>query len=375
MPVISQLYDIKSLIERYVNIQVVSSSKVRVREGGGTVEEFHSNCPWCGGHDRFITRPDTGEFRCIRGCGLSGDAIDFLMWFMGMEQQDAIKELGLEHVSFYHPRPTLPQGKLDPPPEKWQETAKNFVERSARFLWKPQAAEALTYLRARGFDDETIRRRRFGYCPLQSDGLWYGANPEHGGLAHWGLKPEDVKPEVAERGTIRIPPGIVIPWFESETLWKVAIKRFDQSKPHDYGEVAGSRPALYNLDSIQPDKPILLVEAEFCAAAVEQAVPDLVAVVATGSDMKGRSPRFAPLLESAPYLIQSFDNDEPGKNGARYWLLRYDRCFRHVPIGAKDPNDMLKLQVAAGRAIVRPWVQLACEKWENYQHMIPLARV
>src|SRR5579859_875236 len=96
MPTVSPRYDIKSLIERYAQIKVVSNALVH------GVREYHSNCPWCGGVDRFITRPETGQFTCATrssGCGRHGDALDFLKDYANMTYQEAIEELGLEDVA------------------------------------------------------------------------------------------------------------------------------------------------------------------------------------------------------------------------------------------------------------------------------------
>lgn len=383
MPTVSQRDDILSLIQRYANVTIAGKSEVRSRNGG-TVTEYHSNCPFCpGSRDSFIMCPETGwASHAIRtGCGWHGDAIDFLVDYCHMERRQAIEELGLEHVSFYHAKPEPKRSQYSPPPQRWQDTGKNFVERAARYLWSssPKATEALAYLRSRGLDDATIRRKKYGCCSLQADGLWYGANPEHGGLEHWGLKPENVKPEIAERGTIRIPPGIIIPWYEHDVLWKIAVKRYDQPKPHDYGEVAGSVSSLYNVDSIRPGQPCFIVEAEFCADSIEQAAGDLVSVVGTGGAPKGHNPYFIPTLSLASCLPQAFDNDPPDSDGKRagdagavYWLCLYDHCFRHRPTAAKDPNDMLKRY---GRAYVRDWVQAALARWKDLQACTTLARV
>lgn len=295
-----------------------------------------------------------------------------------MERWQAIEELELTGVSFYDPKPEPMRKKLDPPSARWQEVGKLFVDWAASYLWSnaSSAREALAYLRGRGLDDATIKRKKFGYCPLARDGRWYGIDPSEGALEHWGLRPEDMSEKIRERGTIAIPPGVIIPWYEQDILWKIAVRRLDEPDPdRRYRPVAGSVDALYNLDSIKPGLPIMLVEAEFCASAVEQAVPDLVSVIATGSDMKGRNPRFAPRFEAAPFVVQSFDDDEPGKNGARYWFLRYDRCFRHAPAVCKDPNDMLR---AHGKLFVQEWVQLALDTWQDYEQrgIVPtLARV
>lgn len=371
MPTISSKWDIVSLIQYHANVTVAGTATVR------GVREIHSDCPWCpGSKDSFIMRPETGQYsHAIRsgGCGRVGDGVDFLVEYCGMTKRQAIEELGLEDVLFAESQPERTRGKYDPPPKQWQEMGKNFVERAARYLWSssPEAAEALAYLRSRGLTDETIKRKKFGCCPLARDGRWYGTDPKEGGLEYWGLRPEDVNEKIRQRGTVLIPPGIIIPWFENEILWKIAIKRLDEPDPdRRYGQVVGSVDALYNLDAIQVGKPAMIVEAEFCAATVEQEAGDLISVVATGSADKGRNPYFVPALSLPSCLAQSFDDDEAGRKGARYWLLLYDHCFRFTPAGAKDPNDML---LVYNGKFVRNWVEVALATWESFKRLLQVS--
>jgi hypothetical protein len=381
MPTASARWDIVSLIEHYANIQVVGRPSV-VRG----VTEVHSNCPWCpGSEDSFIMRPETGQFtHTIRsgGCDKTGDGIDFLMWYKGMERWEAIQELALENVSFYDNKPEPTQGQDNLPPKQWQETGKNFVERAARYLWgkAPAAQAALAYLRGRGLSDETIRRKKYGYCPMGKNGRWYGEKLEEGGFEKWGLKPEDIKDEKKRaRGTLLIPPGIVIPWFEGDVLWKIEINRYDEPNKKDrYGQVLGSAEGLYNVSSIQYGKPVMIVENVYDADSVEQEAGDLVACIATGSAARGRSPRWTAELMQASFIIQSFDDDEGGHTGAVHWLNTYEKCFRFEPVGTKDPNDMLRQYDGK---FVRDWVQAGLDVWECLQwpsslpEPAPLARV
>ena len=66
--------------------------------------EWHSPCPECGGDDRFSCWPEKvnlkgrymgGRF-CCRGCGFSGDAVNYLMKRRGFSFMDAVKVLGVD---------------------------------------------------------------------------------------------------------------------------------------------------------------------------------------------------------------------------------------------------------------------------------------
>jgi hypothetical protein len=369
MPIVSTRYDIKSLVERYAGIDVVGSAVVR------GVREYHSNCPWCGGTDRFITRPETGQYTCATrssGCGRSGDGIDFLREYKGMSMDEAIRELALEDVSFYEKPTVITQGQDNPPPKQWQNAAASLIARAGDCLWfSEEGKQALEYLRGRGLSDSVLKKMYIGYVPLQKDGRWYSDSFEG-----WGLDPAKLTQQQREKGCVRVPNGILIPWFEGSTIWKLAVKR--PGEQMDYGQVLGSAEGLYNVGSIQYEKPAMLVEGEFDALSVMQEAGDLVACIATGSAARGRSPRWTAELMQASFIVQAFDDDKGGHTGAVHWLNTYEKCFRYEPVGSKDSNDMLRQYDGK---FVRDWVQAGLDVWECLQwpsslpEPAPLARV
>jgi len=145
-------------------------------------------------------------------------------------------------------------------------------------LFRPEGARALTYLRARGLTDDTLNRYNIGY------------NPQHIAEPHceWGLPPPS---DPSQR--IHVPRGITIPWFAGGALWRINVRR-----PVTTAQIAAGQPkylgpsgfgnALYNADSLDVHKPIVLVEGEIDALTVAQACRATVAVVATGSTAGGR---------------------------------------------------------------------------------------
>jgi len=380
MPIISALYDIKSLIERYANIDCVGRP-CNVRG----VTEYHSNCPWCGGTDRFVTRPETGQFSCaIRssGCGRTGDGIDFLKEYCNMTHAEAREVLGLEQNADFvpsTPSKSSQNSKESPPPARWQETGVAFVARAEAALWSPSGAKMLDYLRGRGLKDETIKKHRLGYIPLQSDGRFYQASFET-----WGLTPDMLSDDQLAKGCVRVPNGILIPWFEGDTLWRLSLERPGDTPKKT--QVLGSKDGLYNVSSIDMDRPVMMAESVLCALSVEQEAEDLIACVATGSTTQARLSRWWSDLSFASFMLQSFDEDAPlrliyipddkrdandhrgaGDEGADYWL-KMKNSMRWSPCLAKDPNDILNKKffgwVAEGFSI-REWVQLGIETFQR----------
>ncbi len=351
MPTISAQWDIKSLIEHFASIEI----KGRPATVHGVLE-YHSNCPFCGGTDRFIMRPTEGTYSCaIRasGCGRHGDCLDFLKEYMSMSHAEACEVLGLEVNGDFTPsKPSQPaqNGKESSPPARWQSTGLLLVERSVHALWNTSEGRImLDYLHGRGLGDEIIRKKRLGYVPLQSNGRFYEAE-----LEQWGLDPS-----TCAKDKVRVPNGILIPWFEGSTLWRLALKRPDQPKGKDYGQVVGSGEGLFNVDSIQYDFPVMMVEGEICCLSVEQECGDLISCVATGSTTRARLSRWVAELHLASYILQSFDEDDSGDEGAKYWLENLKKCMRWSPLVAKDPNDILLKKYFEGYQdhSIREWVE------------------
>ncbi len=353
--------DLVSLIEQKSGIRL---ARVATTWGG----EYVGHCPFCkAGENRFHVWPNSDRPRYwCRVCDAKGDAIEFLKQYGNLSFPDACAELGieLEDREDYEP-PSFSEliAQDNPPSDKWQEAAKVFIARAEAYLWhphSPEGREALAYLHSRGLTDETIKRARIGYCPAMKNGNWYSDTFEH-----WGIDPASIQDEAKrERGRIVIPPGIVIPWFEGDRIWKIAIKRPGQEM--SYGQVLGSREGMYNISSVQFDQPAMIVESELCALSVQQEAGDLIACVATGSVSRARRARWIADLSLASFVLQSFDDDAAGDEHAPYWIQKLERCIRWSPMEAKDPNDILQ---QLGGESLRNWVKWGLYAWENAQRL------
>lgn len=406
--------DLVSLIERTAGVDLAKKSN-HYKFG----DEFAGSCPFCrAGDDRFRVWQGGSDSRAhywCRVCSATGSAPWFLVQYSGLSFGEACMELGLDpdDVLGNNDAPSQAAPKIydaaQPPCKEWQEAGLLLVERAEKYLWHPKSVEgqqALAYLRARGFKNETIKAARLGCVPLEKDGSWH-SEP----FQHWGLDPEKLTEQQRAKGCVRVPNGILIPWLCENQLWKLAIKR--PGEQMDYGQVLGSTDGLYNVDSIEMDKPVMLVEGEFDALSVAQEAGDLIACCATGSAQKGRNPRWLADLSLASYKLIAFDNDAPDKNGlkagdegAHYWLqlsnsMRWspwtDEHWSGQGWRFKDPNDMLKdadaFRAWAGTDL-RGWVKegmaayelppLTDEEWAKMRpapaHQIitpqqPLARV
>ena len=265
--------------------------------GGG---EWAGPCPFCGGRDRFRVWPERGRYWCRR-CEISGDAINYLRNRDGLGYRDACRRLGRDPTRRRPQRPASPAPReLRTPSARWRVQGEALAQRAETTLWEPRGERALDYLRRRGLQVATIREARLGYHTVD----------QYDEPNAWGL-PSDHKP-------VWVPRGVVIPWRVAGALWRVNIRR-PAGTPKYIGPAASGK-ALYGVDDIASDKAVVLVEGEFDALVVAQQGGDLVVAVATGSTHGGRHWQWAGKLALAPLVLVAFDADEPGEQGARWWL-------------------------------------------------------
>jgi DNA primase len=188
------------------------------------------------------------------------------------------------------------------------------MDACADALWSDTraAASARRYLRQRGFTEATARDLCFGLH----------AAPERDAADLWGI---DGRP-------VWLPRGIVIPWQHEYQLWGLNIRRPNGDLKADaskYHRVRGTTNALYNADAMD-GRPVVLVEGELDAAAVQQST-DEAAAVATGSTSWGRLPRWRALLRAAPLVLVAFDAEAAGEDAARYWTDTLPNAVRWRP--------------------------------------------
>src|SRR6266568_5148632 len=318
------LIDVLSLIQQRATI-ALSGRPTNSKDG----REYHSNCPFsdCGGTDRFCIWPDAGRWSCnVRssGCGRWGDAIGFLIQYDSYSFRQACDELEIEDPRYARESKALPlfMTSDQEPCKKWMDAASAFAYRAERYLWSDKGERALNYLQSRGLSADTIRNARLGFCPG-----WYSES-----LSNWGLSIN----ETLEETEIKIPEGIVIPWFVDGKVWKLSVRRPDKS----YFQCLGSSDCLFNTDSMQPGMTVMLLESEIDALSVYQCAGDIIASVATGGTWKGQTQRWIAQLKQAPGLLIGFDADEAGNAGAHVWQKKIPQALRWMP-WAHDCNDML----------------------------------
>jgi hypothetical protein len=236
----------------------------------------------------------------------------------------------------------------------WQEQGNALIHAAQRYLWSSVGSVTLEYLRKRGLTDETIKRFRLGYWPKWTEYT----------LSSWGLT-NDTGVGGEEPPTLWIRPGILIPWYEGNDLWKINQRVTEYSAKERelvaqgkrlprYKQIRGSGNGLFNVDAVLPGFPVVMTEGEFCAMTLAQETD--CAAVATGSTKGARVSRWVAALSLASHLFVAFDNDQgKGEGAATYWLDVFeDKASLWLP-WAKDINDMLQesMDIAAWAALGR----------------------
>jgi hypothetical protein len=218
----------------------------------------------------------------------------------------------------------LPE-ELEPSPA-WQQRALHFLEACEAALWSPTGARARTYLHQRGLHDQTLRTWRVGFQPA----------PRRYDLAErWGQPPrtEDGRPAL-----VWLPRGIVLPWFVDGRLWHLKVRTATADPDERYRTVRGGHPWLYGADTLTPDRPVVLLEAELCAQLVWQEAGDLVGAASLGGCNRALTRRALDRLAACPIQLLAHDADAEGDRGAERLAAQLPRPWRARPPGAKDPT-------------------------------------
>jgi DNA primase len=278
-------------------------------------------------------------WHCFGACQVSGDAIDWLQRYRGLDFAAACQELGAPTASGA-PRRALsrsqrsaPQPPLaEPPSAEWQTAALQVVKEAEATLWKPEGERALAYLeQKRGLFRTIIREARLGYIP----GDYQEWRKLHG---------------------LNVPCGVTIPWFVDSALWALKVRR--AAGLVRYEQVAGANLAgsLYWADHLLPGWPVLLVEGEFNCLIAWQEAMDLVCPVSLGSAANTLNPRWYAPLAASSLILACYDQDEAGKKAlTRLRELTPRARFIHVPAG-KDLNEYYLLHPDKPRTLFE-WLE------------------
>lgn len=260
-------------------------------------------CPFCnGGNSRdkhtFAVNIDSGTYNCKRGsCGVTGT-------FWGLRNH-----FGEAPQRFNRDMETRPRPKAEYVPPKTQ--------------IKPLGTEAAAYLKKRGFTQQTWERRRVG---------------EAGG-------------------------AIAMPYYQNG---KLVLVKFRPPRRPKNGEKkgwreAGGKPVFWGMDACDISKPLVIVEGEMDALALDEAGIENVVSVPSGAEDLICVDECWDWLNQFRRVVLWVDNDEPGQKLQRNLINRLGEWRCSVVVSdRKDANEVLvydgreAIQQAVARAVEVP---------------------
>ena len=325
-------------------------------------------CPMHGGeHPNFAITRDGKHWRCW-SCGASGDVFDYLAKRENITLAEAARRLDPSAGNGSRKPAGKPQQQpaMPPPAPAWQDPAwqssvDDVVHQAEALLWSKDGRLALDWLRARGLEDNTIRRFRIGFNP-------------------WDYTTEPIEVLGPDKRNcpqgLWVRRGIVIPWIHPASWYSERDDKIGNPGPRwvgvnirrlaaDFGEP--NKPKYQCLQESErgnpypwpeasaPGEPALLCEGEFDSLLAFQEVGDLLNVTTFGGAGQTRETAAArAFLSVAPDWLLSFDHDDAGDTAARAMARRSPRrCHRLVlPDGCKDVTDLWR----SGRS-VRDWLR------------------
>jgi len=326
----------------------IDAKKAAATKGG----EWWSACPGCGGRDRFHVWPDqnggTGSYWC-RGCGKSGDRIQFLMDFEGKSYPEACAalDIALEKDTYQAPKfkprtkkpaaaPRDPVPVPDPLSDLWMERAEKLTAWAQVYLAKNK--KQLEWLKNRGIKKETIEKFRLGWNPGKNGKDLFRPREK------WGL-PVELK-ENGRKKVLWIPRGLVIPWIKDGRVRRIRIRR-PEGLPR-FVVLEGSDTTVMVIGDRM--RAYIVLEAELDALLCWQAAGDLAGAVGLGST-RPPDPAAAEVLRQAAVILLAHDYDAAGQKALEWWRINFPRG-EHWPVPAGgDPGEAYQAGVD-----IRAWI-------------------
>ena len=157
---------LEELIDRTDLVDLVSESVHLTKKGNS----YWGCCPF---HSEktpsFHVVPDRKIYKCF-GCGKGGGAINYVMELENLPFRDAVAVLA-KRVGMEVPEGSGPSAGMRERREKLLEINKQAARTFHRWLYAPEGAEGLDYLRRRGLSKGTLTRFGLGFAPNRWDGL------------------------------------------------------------------------------------------------------------------------------------------------------------------------------------------------------------
>lgn len=334
--------------------QKVTLKKAASTHGG----EWHGPCPACGGNDRFHVWPMQNEGRggyWCRGCGKTGDNIQYLIDFEGLDFKSACERLNISR--FDKIKRDMPQkAKSEFTPAEHQSPAALWQEKAGKFLiWAQNELDndkkTLAWLAARGISANAARDAGLGWNPGEN------GNDLYRNRRAWGL-PEEIKANGKPR-MLWLPRGLVIPYCPplagvAQSAGGGIIQRLRIRRPEGeprYYVVPGS--AMGTMIVGADRQAFVLVESELDAIACA-ASQELVGAVALGT-LEGKPDKAVyDVLKKSLAILNALDFGDTGGGktaglrARKWWEENFPQCERWPVPKGKDPGEAFSSGIDLG---------------------------
>jgi len=289
-------------------VEIISEEIQLKREG----ENYKCKCPFH--NDKtpsFVVSPSKKIYKCF-GCGVSGDAIAFLMEYKSLNYIEAIKTIALKYNISIEEEPTT----YEKPLPRLQKVPDQTVK----------------YFESRGISNNTLLR--FGIT--QSN---------------------EFMPKGGENT-----PAICFNYIKDGELVNIKFR----AKNKDFKLSKNAELIFYNLDSIKDETTAIITEGEIdCLSLHEAGFYNVVSVpngASTGTMQLKYLDNCWQYFEGKEKIILFTDNDEPGTRLQDEISRRLgrERCYKVTyPNDCKDANEVL---IKHGKPMLQSMIE-SCKRW------------
>ena len=347
-------------------LELLKEDNIKVsRQMNSTYGPKHeSPCPSCGGNNCFhiwTERQEGGKFWC-RKCKKSGDVINYLMIFRGMDYNKACDVSGIypARKTIWNRKPrtanadhTIPC--YESPSLQWQHQANSLLEWSIKCLWDEKYIKVREWLNnERGFTDDTIKLGNLGWIPhdiyLERSSFGLPEKLKEGGVPY----------------KLRIPSGLVIPCFINEIIQRLRIRVRNPKDGSKYWQIEGSS----SIPMVLGNKDVfIIIESDLDALLLNQIAGDIIGVISLGSAYFKPDADIYSILKNAGKVLVSLDSDESGAEISwKWWLSDFPNAIRWPIIRGKDPAEAYLnglnlrkwIELGINESVARPSSNVQC---------------
>lgn len=307
--------------------------------------EYHSECPICGGKDRFWIQPAYLNKKCMgryacRQCGIKGDSIEFAIKFAHYSFKESLDMLSGNHTlfmpesSFIKVRRQHNFRDIRVPSEIWMTQANYFYGEYEG----TEIGDSLYDHEVEFFKKRKIPWPYFMCNHIEriiTDGSWGTDKP------------------------IWIPKGIIIPTVEKGQIVRLKIRQFDpKDRSKRYVIVSGSGNREYWIGDIHEANHFIIMESELDAYLFHKINIPLLFPIAMGSALINPTKELHEVLSKAETILICHDNDKAGLAMKYKWRNLYPKSVAYpTPIG-KDIGEAIELGLD-----IKEWLKPV---WSSY---------